>query len=152
MDPLTAGILTILGKYAIDAGATLAKEAGPAAKETAAALFGKVMGYLRKDPAGKAIADGYENNPQGYEAPMQDQVNKAVETDPEFKESLAKLVEAYEKEAAAFQPGVSVKVGKGGAAAVGTGAKAAAERAVIVDGNVSGSISTGDQVADREKT
>lgn len=35
MDPVTAAIITILGNYTIDAGATLAREAGPAAKETA---------------------------------------------------------------------------------------------------------------------
>ena len=66
MDPLTAGVVTILGKYAIDAGATLVKEVGPAAKDAAAELFSKVMAKLRKDQRGEFVADGYEKDPKGY--------------------------------------------------------------------------------------
>lgn len=142
MDPLTAGVMTILGKYAIDAGATLLKEAGPAAKETAASLFRKVMDHLRQKPAAEAIADGYEKNPKGYEVPMQDQVNTAVSTEPAFKAELQSLLEQYQSQAQTYQS-IQAQVGSG-AAAIGDGATAVGERGVIVHGNVSGNIIIGD--------
>jgi hypothetical protein len=151
MDPVTAAIVTILGKYAIDAGATLAKEAGPAAKEIAARLGGKVLGYLRRKPEGKAIADGYDKNPQGYEAPLGDQVEAAIQADAALKAELEQLIEQYKTEEQAFQATIQVKVGKGGAAAVGDKAVAVAERGVYVKGDVQGGITTGDQSGDPEK-
>jgi hypothetical protein len=151
MDPLSAAIITILGKYAIDAGVTLVKEAGPAAKETAARLFGKVLHYLRQKPGSQAIADGYEKNPAGYEAPMQDQVETALAADANFKEELQALVTQFEEQQQAFQPDVSVKVGQGSAAAVGDQSTAVAERGVSVTGDVTGGIVTGDQMGSRKK-
>lgn len=63
MDSMSATTITILGKYALDAGVTLAKEAGLAARETAEKLFTKVLHHLRQKPESKAIADGYQRNP-----------------------------------------------------------------------------------------
>jgi hypothetical protein len=151
MDPLSAAIITILGKYAIDAGATLLKEAGPAAKETAANLFKKVLGYLRQKPAAQAIADGYEKNPTGYEAPMQDQVEAALADNTSLKEELQALVAQFEEQKKAFQPSVQVQVGKRGVAAVGDGATAVGERGVHVTGDVKGGITTGDQTKGHKK-
>jgi hypothetical protein len=143
MDTLTSTVVSIISKYAIDAGATLAKEAGPVAKETAENLFGKVLQYLRQQAASKAIADGYEKNPTGYKVPLQDQLEAAVQADSSFKQAVAQLVTQFEIQQKAFQPNTQVKVKGGGAAAVGKGATAVGERGVQVGGNVQGPIITG---------
>jgi hypothetical protein len=142
MDAVTAAVMTILGKCAIDAGAALAREVGPAARETAEKLYGKVLHYLRQKPASQAIADGYEKNPTGYKVPLQDQVETAVQADDSFKQAVAELVSQFEAQRRAFQATIRVNVEGGGAAAVGEGATSLGERAVQA-GDVGGSIITG---------
>jgi hypothetical protein len=142
MDPLTVTVITIISKYVVDAGVTLAREGGPAAKKTAEKLFSKVLQYLSQKPAAKAIADGYEKNPVGYKAPLQDQVESAVQADDTFKQAVTELVTQFEVQQQAFRDTVQVKVVGGGAAAVGERATAIGERGVQA-GNVGGSIITG---------
>lgn len=148
MDVITASVISILGKYALDKGAELAKEAGPAAKEAAEKLFDKIIGYFRDKPETQAIANGYENNPTGYEVPMQDQVDTAVQQDADLKAELEKLIAQYKKEKEAFQaaqPGsTQVSVSEGGTAVVGSGNTVVGERGVYVKGSVKGGITTGD--------
>ena len=74
MDPLTVSVVTIISKYAIDAGKTLVQEAGPLARDTAEKLCALVLQHLRRKLEGRAIADGFEKNPDGYRAPVQDSV------------------------------------------------------------------------------
>ena len=62
MEPLTATIIVVLGKYALDKGLELGKEVGPKALETAKEMFTTVLDRLRKDPTGKVVADQYEKN------------------------------------------------------------------------------------------
>jgi hypothetical protein len=136
MDSLSATTITILGNYALDAGVTLAKEAGLVARETAEKLFAKVLHHLRQKPESKAIAGGYQRN---YKAPLQDQLEAAVQADPSFKQELYQLLTQFEAQKQAFQ----LQVGAGGAAAVGERATAVGQRGVNIGGSVQGPIITG---------
>jgi hypothetical protein len=97
MDPLTLAITTILGKYAIDKGATLLKEAGKAAADAAGKLFQKVIDRLKADPAEAKNADRFEKDPQGYAKPIADAVADKVQADPKFAAELQALVEEFKK-------------------------------------------------------
>ena len=61
-DPITAAIVTILGKYVIDKGVELAKDVGPAAVAKAADLAKAAFARLRKEPKGQVVADGFEED------------------------------------------------------------------------------------------
>ena len=143
MDQLSATTITVLSKYALDAGVKLAKEAGPAARETAEKLFAMILQHLRQRPASRLIADGYQKNPTGYAVPMQDQIASAVQADLAFKQELHRLVSQFEAHEQAFRATIQVQVDQGGAAAVGEGAVAVGERGVNVGGSVQGPIITG---------
>ena len=53
MDPITAGIVVVLGKYVIDQGAGLIKEVGPTAAEKAGELLKTALDHLRGTPKGE---------------------------------------------------------------------------------------------------
>ena len=97
MDPLTTTITTILGKYAIDKGATLIKEAGQTAANVAAKLFEKVIHRLRADPTEAKNADRFEQNPDGYKAPIADAIDEQMKTDPNFAAEIKQLLEEFER-------------------------------------------------------
>ena len=99
MDPLTTSIVAVLSKYAVDKGATLLKEAGQAAVDAAARLFEKVIGKLKADPAEAKSAARFEQNPEGYQAPVADAVDEKLKTDPSFAAELKALLAEYEKAA-----------------------------------------------------
>jgi hypothetical protein len=96
MDPLTAAVMTILGKYAIDKGATVLKEGGRAAADAAAQLFRKVMERLKADPADAKNAERFEKNPEGYLQPIADAVEEQIKADPDFAVQLKALLEEYQ--------------------------------------------------------
>lgn len=109
MDPLTVAVVTVLGKYAIDSGVTLLKEAGPAAAEASAQLFHKVMERLTADPAEAKNAERFERNPAGYRQPIADAIEELIKTDPDFAAGLQALLdEIRQAEKAA---GVSITTG-----------------------------------------
>lgn len=138
-DPLTLSVVTILGKYVIDAGITLAKEVGPAAATKAGQLLKAALDHLRKKPEGQVIAAGFEAKPDVYARPLEDQLGTAVQADPAFKEQLAALLDEYKAQEAAFQATLTGS----GAIAQGQGATALGERSSYV-GRDAGLIITGD--------
>ena len=97
MDPLTTTIVTILGKYAADAGKTLVQQAGKAVGDVAGNLFGKVMSKLKDDPRFAWLADSFEKNPEGYQAPIADAVEAKVKSDPDFVAEMKALLEQFDK-------------------------------------------------------
>ena len=122
MDPLTASIIVILGKYALDKGVELGKEVGPKALDTAKEMFTVALDRLRKDPKGEVIANEYEKDPEAYEKPVEKELDTQVQADAEFKAQLQALLEKYEQAAqehavatgTTYQP--TVTAGKGGVA------------------------------------
>ena len=146
--PLAASVVTVLGKYALDKGETLVKEVGPAAAAKAGDLLKNALGYLRRDPAKKVIADEYEQDPATYEKPVQKKLAEAADADPAFAAQLQALLAEFETaaQAHAAATGVTYKatVKGSGAIAQGPGAKAFGERAVDASGGtIHGSIITG---------
>lgn len=152
MDPLSASITIILGKYALDKGAELAKEAGPAALEKARDIVTTALGRLRKDPAGEFVAKGFEKSPQGYQEPLQEKLAEIIEADPDFAAKLETLLEAYEtaaqEHAAATGATYQASLEGSGAIAQGEGAVAAGKGGVAVGGNVEGGVRLGRQAED----
>ena len=145
LDPITTGIIVVLGKYALDKGAELGKEVGPQALETAKEMFAIALDKLRRNPKGEMVADEYEEDPEAYEKPLAKELDKAVAEDAEFKAQLESLLQQYDEAAAAHAAVVGTTytaVLKGsGAIAQGSG-DALGERAVKA-GDVHGPIITG---------
>lgn len=144
-DPLTASIIIILGKYALDKGATLLKEVGPQAAAKAGDMLKTALDYLRRDPKGAVVADEFTEDSQTYAKPLEKKLTEAIQRDPELEKLLRKLLAEYKSAAKTYAPTYQVALSGSGAIAHGDEATAAGERAVIVGGKVSGSINTGSQ-------
>ncbi len=97
MDPLTVAVTTILGKYAIDKGATLLKEAGKAAADAAGKLFQKVIDRLKADPTEAKNADRFEKDPVKHQELMSEVLDEKVKTDPNFRTDLSALLQEYKQ-------------------------------------------------------
>ena len=137
IDPLTMLVVDVLGKYVVDKGATLLKEAGQSAVQAAAQLFEQVMNRLKTDPAEAKNAERFEKNPKDYQAAVADALAEKMKNDPEFASRLAALLEDYQK--AIYRVDTSsIKVGSGAIAM--PGGIAAGEGGVAVAGNVQGGI------------
>lgn len=147
IDPVTTGIIVVLGKYALDKGAELGKEVGPKALETAKEIFTTALDRLRRDPKGEVVADGYAEDPETYEKPAVKELDKIVSDDAAFKEQMTTLLTQFDAAAAAHALATgdtyTAVLEGGGAVAQGEGATAVGERGVNVGGNVDGPIITG---------
>jgi len=137
IDPLTMVVVDILGKYVVDKGATLLKEAGQSAVQAAAKLFERVMAWLKADPAEARNAELFEENPEGYRTPVAEAIAEKVKSDPDFAMQLTALVEDYKKASNAVDAS-SIKVGSGAVAMQGS--VAAGEGGVAVSGDIQGGI------------
>ena len=144
MDPLTSTVVALIGKYAVDKGATLLKEAGQAAVDVAARLFEKIIGKLKADPAEAKNAERFEKNPEEFKAPVAAAVEEKMQAEPDFAAELKKLVEEFETAKSAA--GITVAVsGSGAAAAQGSVAASTGATVFQVGGNA-GDISIGKNV------
>lgn len=146
MDPVTASIFVILGKYALDKGAVLVKESGPVAKQVAGTLFDKVVGYFKEKDDTKVLAEGYEQKPSGYEESMKDQVADALKLDEAFKKELEALIAQFKEAEKKYQANSTVLTASGdnNTMVAGDGNTVVGARGVFVKGDVSGNIITGD--------
>ncbi|MFZ5919193.1 MAG: hypothetical protein ACOYZ7_19860 [Chloroflexota bacterium] len=151
MDPIITPIVIILGKYALDKGVELGKEIGPKALETARELFQAVLervGQKRPETAAE-----FPQDPETYHKPLEKALEAEVQADPDFAARLTALFEQYQQAAQehAAASGTTAQVqAQDSVVAVGPGARAAGERAVITEGDVGGSIITGDHGQVRE--
>ena len=78
-EPITAAIVTILGKYVVDKGVELAKEVGPAAVAKAGELAKAAFARLRKEPKGQMVAEAFEEDPETYQRPLEKELEAAVQ-------------------------------------------------------------------------
>lgn len=147
LDPITTGIIVVLGKYALDKGAELGQEVGPKALETAKEMFTIALDKLRGSPKGAMVAEGYEEDPVTYEKPLEKELDQVVNQDAAFKEQLESLLKQYDEAAAAHAQAAGktyhAVLKGGGAIAQGDGATAVGEGGVNVGGNAGGPIITG---------
>lgn len=137
IDPLIMLVVDVLGKYVVDKGATLLKEAGQAAAQAASQLCEFVLAHLKANPADSKNAEHFEENPEGYQTPMADAIAEKAKSDPDFAAQLTALLEEYRKAAGAGPAtninGTSGIVATQGGIATGAGG-------VAVAGNVKGGI------------
>lgn len=141
MDPLTASVTIVLGKYALDKGAELAQEFGPTALEKAKELFVTALGKLRQDPAGEVIAAEFEKTPQVYQKPVEQKLDEAIKADPDFAARLKATLSEYEAAAEAYTAGTTsraVQTGSGGLAQ--DHSVAAGEGGIAIGGDVEGGV------------
>ena len=136
VDPLIMVVVDILGKYAIDKGASLLKEVGQSAVKAAAKLFEQVMSRLKADPAEAKNAERFEKNPEAFQAAIEAAVAERVKNDPAFAVQLAALWKDYER--ARHMDASSTNVGSGAAAL--DGGVAAGEGGMAVAGNIQGGV------------
>ena len=137
IDPLAVLVINVLGKYVIDQGATLVKEAGQAAAQAAYQLAEFVLTRLRADPADAKNVKGFEEDPKGYQVPVADAVAEKMKSDPEFATQLLTLLEEYKK--ATSSSGATNINASSGVVATQSGV-AAGPGGVAVAGNVQGEI------------
>ena len=146
MDPLTASISIILGKYALDKGLELAKEVGPKALDVAKEMYQTTLDHLRKDPAGEVIAGEFEKTPEVYQKPVEQKLDEAVKADPDFAALLKELKAAYDA-AAKEHAGSSYQAALSGEGAIAQGAGASATAATgkgaVAIGSVGGDVNMG---------
>jgi hypothetical protein len=95
MEPLAVAVATVLGKYAIDQGATLLKEAGEAAVAVAGRLFQKVIDRLKADPTETKNADRFVKNPADYQTAVADALNEQMQSDAQFTAEVQALMHEY---------------------------------------------------------
>ena len=139
MEPITAGILVVLGKYALDKGVELGKEVGPKALETAKEMFALALDKLRSRPSGEVIAQNFEEDPETWQKPAEKELDQAMAEDKEFKEALEAMVKQFDEEAKAHAESTGANY---------TSISVLGERNVTIGGGVSGStIITGDSPA-----
>ena len=146
MEPLTASIMIILGKYALDKTGELVTEIGPKALDTAKEMFTAVLDRLRKEPKGEFLADGFEEDAEAYQKPVEKELEKEVAADPEFAAKLQALMQKYEeaaKEHAAATGRVYHATLKGDGAIAQDHSVAAGKGGIAVGGDVRGGIRTG---------
>jgi len=120
MDPIVIAIGTIIGKYAIDKGATLLKEGGEAVAKAAGNLFTKVITRLKADPAEAKNAERFEQDPEAFKPVIQAAVDDQMKADPNFAAELKALVESFDK----AQQAAGVSIVNTGSGDVFTGANA----------------------------
>src|SRR5690348_8712705 len=83
MEPITASIVIILGKYVIDKGIELGKEVGPKALEAAQDLATKVLEKLKeKKPA---LEQEYTEDPKTFEKPVEKFLETEFKNDQSFE-------------------------------------------------------------------
>ena len=99
MEPLTASIIVILGKYALDKGLELGKEVGPKALETAKEMSTAVLDRLCKTPKGEVLAEGFQEDPQVYQKPFEKELEQEIAADPGFAAQLQALMGKFEEAA-----------------------------------------------------
>ena len=144
MDPLTMLVVDILGKYVVDKGATLVKEAGQSAAQAASQLFEKAMARLKADPAEARNAERFEQNPEGYRIPVAEAIAEKVKNDSDFAAQLTALLEDYKKAIITVDTSnVNTNV------SATQGSAAAGKGGVAVVGNVQGGISISNRQSGR---
>lgn len=145
MELVVAHVVAVLGRYAIDNGQTLLREAGKAAADAARELFDTVLGSLRDDAGTAVIADGFEKKPGGYAEPMKDLLEGTLAADPALEARVRELMEQFQAATPAATYSIIVR-GSGAVAvnhakAVGQGGNLADQGGVIVTGGtMSGSV------------
>jgi hypothetical protein len=136
-EPLIMLVVDVLGKYVVDAGATLVKEAGQAAAQAASRLCEFVLERLKADPTDARNAERFEENPEGYKIPVADAIVEKAEADPEFASQLSALLEAYKKAASS---GAEMMINAASGVVATQGGIAAGAGGVAVEGDVRGGI------------
>lgn len=106
MDPVVAAVITIIGKYAIDKGVELTKEAGPKAVEIAEKIFKKVAERFGKNPADTQNLEKFEQKPDTYQAPIADALEEQMK-DAVFASEIKQLLAQYKAAAPKGAPGTT---------------------------------------------
>lgn len=137
IEAITMITVDVLGKFVLDNGATLLKEAGRSAVQIASQLYELIMTHLQADPVDAENAERFEKNPEGYQVPVSDAIAERLIEDPNFSNQLSLLIERYREAANAFTES-NLEVDSGAIAT--QGGVAAGAGSVAVAGNVKGKI------------
>ena len=106
MDPLVAAVATVIGNFAIDQGSKIVSSFGEVAGQVAQRIYKTVLDKLKSDPTVAKTADGYQQNPAGYQTAVTDALAEAVKSDPAFEAALRGLIQEYEASAPGAQQSI----------------------------------------------
>jgi hypothetical protein len=107
MEPIIATIIIILGKYALDQGATMAALIGPKALDTAKEMFRLVIDRISLSKPD--IAAEFSKDPQTYQKSLKKSLQEEAANDDDFNKQLKTLLLNYETYAEEFQNGLAEK-------------------------------------------
>lgn len=115
MDPIIAGIVIVLGKYALDKGAEIAPQIGRQALDTVERLFKLVINRISsKGQEGEVIAKGFEKDPKTFDKPLAKMLDTEMRADADFAAKVRKLVDEYDHSVDAHSGGDEYKISIGG--------------------------------------
>ncbi len=142
MESLTAGLMVVLGKYAMDKGIELTEKYGPVVAKKARILVLTVLDKLRKTGNGAFVADNYQKDPIVYEKPMETELTKLIAQDSTFASKLEQLLKDYHSAIDAVQPTTTIS-GDRNVVTQGEGNTVATNHSIAIDGNVEGNVYLG---------
>jgi hypothetical protein len=141
MDPITNTVVGILGKYALDKGATLAQEVGRKAAEAAQEMLQLVLDRIGQEKPETAAE--FPKDPETYLKPLEKALQAQVAADQALAAQLQALLAKYEQAAQAHAASAGTRITQHGAGAVaGPGGAAATTGGIAVAGDVHGGIRT----------
>lgn len=96
MEPLTAGLMMILGKHALDRAAEIIPVVGAEAARIVRLLYDLVTGEIStKGIKEKVIAEGFSSDPETYEKPFAKLLEEEMNSSPAFANRVRALMDSY---------------------------------------------------------
>ena len=104
MEPLSTAVASVVTKFVVDTGTTIAQKLGSKAAEAARNLANTVLDKLGEDPAEARTVERYRDNPTAMQPAVEAALKELVERDKAFAAQIQTLLVDYdEAEAAAIQ-------------------------------------------------
>jgi len=96
MDPLTVGLIAILGKYALDKAAEIIPVVGAEASRMITLIYNLAIGEVSSEgDKEKMVAENFAADPETYEKPFAKLLDDAINSNPVFANHLRELVNNY---------------------------------------------------------
>lgn len=154
MEPVTILALAtsawnLISPYAMKLAGKMGEKAAEALPEAVGKLWEAVKAKFETQPGTQSLPADLVKEPEAaaVQGAFQYQLQKLLENDAAFAQQIEKLV----KEAQGGITTYAATQGDGGAIAQGPGAKAVGKSGVMVGGNVTGNINTGNQHENKNK-
>ena len=99
MEPLSTAVATVVTKFIVDTGTTIAKQVGEKAADAARRLANAVLDKLGEDPAEAKTVERYKADPAAMQPSVDAAIKELVERDGTFAQQLQGLLDDYQEAA-----------------------------------------------------